>query len=65
MSPRIALRRSPKPGALTAATFKRAAQLVDHQSRQSLALDVFSDNQQRLAAAGNLLQQGQQSPSWR
>jgi len=38
----MALRRSPKPGALT-------AQVVDHQGRQRLAFDFFGDDQQRTA----------------
>ena len=52
MSPSMALRRSPKPGALTAQMFKHAAELVDHQRRQRLAFDVLGDNQQRLARSG-------------
>ena len=51
MSSSIALRRSPKPGALTAATCRRAAQLVDHERRERLAFDVLGDDQQRLADA--------------
>ena len=49
MSSSMALRRSPKPGAFTAAHVQRAAQLVDHQGRQRLALDVLGDDEQRLA----------------
>ena len=52
MSSSMALRRSPKPGALTAQHLERAAQLVDDQRRQRLALDVLGDDQQRLALAG-------------
>ena len=59
MSPSIALRRSPKPGALTAQTLQDAAELVDDQGRQRLALDVLGDDQQRLAGLGDLLQQRQ------
>ena len=59
MSPSMALRRSPKPGALTAQTLQDAAQLVDDQGRQRLALDVLGDDQQRLAGLGDLLQQRQ------
>src|SRR4029077_16923599 len=35
----------------------RAPQLVDHQGRQGFALDVLCDDEQRLAALGNLLKQ--------
>ena len=59
MSPSMALRRSPKPGALTAHTLQDAAQLVDDQHRQRLALDVLGDDEQRLAGLGDLLQQRQ------
>jgi hypothetical protein len=48
MSSSIALRRSPKPGALTAATF-RPPQAVHHQRRQGLAFDVLGDDQERAA----------------
>ena len=57
MSPSIALRRSPKPGALTAADVQHAAELVDDQGRQRLAVDVLGDDQQRLARLGDLLEQ--------
>ncbi len=60
MSSSIALRRSPKPGALTAATFKRAAQLVDDEGREGFAFDIFSDDEQRTAHLGNLLEDRQQ-----
>src|SRR5271165_6696763 len=39
---------------------QRATQLVDHQCRESLAVDVLSDDHQRLAAACNLLEQRKQ-----
>ena len=39
---------------------QRLADRVDHQRRKRLALDVFGDDQQRLAALGDLLQQRQQ-----
>src|SRR5579872_6078472 len=42
----MALRRSPKPGALTADTL-RMPDVVHDQSRQGLALDVLGDDQQR------------------
>ena len=38
---------------------ERLADRVDHQRRQRLALDVFGDDQQRLAGLGDLLQQRQ------
>ncbi len=56
----MALRRSPKPGALTAQHLEDAAQLVDHERRQGLALDVLGDDQQRAAALGDLLEQREQ-----
>jgi hypothetical protein len=60
MSSSIALRRSPKPGALTARDVERAAQLVDDERRERLALDVLGDDEQRLALLGDLLEQRQQ-----
>ena len=60
MSSSIALRRSPKPGALTATHAQRAANLVDHQRRQRLALDVLGDEQERLAGLGDRLENRQQ-----
>ena len=39
---------------------QRAPQLVDHQGRQGFALDVLSDDEQRLAALGDLLEQREQ-----
>src|SRR5713101_9483090 len=44
-------------GRLDGADLQRATQLVDDQGGQRLALDVLSDDQQRLAALGDLLQQ--------
>ena len=41
MSSSIALRRSPKPGAFTAATFRPPRNFVHHQRRERLALDVL------------------------
>ncbi len=54
----IAEARSLNRGAL-----QGAAQLVDHQSRQRFAFDVFRDDQQGLAHLGNLLEQGEAGPS--
>ena len=60
ISSSISLRRSPKPGALTQHHVQGAAQLVDDQGGQGLALHVLSDDQQLLAHLDDLLQQGQQ-----
>ena len=51
------MRRSPKPGALTAQHLEHAAQLVDDQRRQRLALDVLGDDQQRSPGLRDLLEQ--------
>src|SRR5215210_2186761 len=59
MSSSMALRRSPKPGAFTAATLQAAAQLVDHQGRERLALDVLGHDQQRTAGLHHGLEDGQ------
>ena len=59
MSSSMALRRSPKPGAFTAPRVQRAAELVDDQGGQRLALDVLGDDQERLAGARHLLEQRQ------
>src|SRR6185503_12900592 len=53
MSSSMALRRSPKPGAFT------AAPLVDDERRQCLAFDVFGDDDQRLAALHDCFQHRQ------
>ena len=47
-------------GGLDRAHVQHAAELVDHQRRQGLALDVLGDDQQRLARLGDLLQQRHQ-----
>ena len=39
---------------------QRATQLVDDESGERFAFDVFGDDQQRLAALGNLLEQREQ-----
>ena len=54
------MRRSPKPGALTATACEGAAQLVDDERRERLALDVLGDDQQRLARLDHLLEQRQE-----
>ena len=47
-------------GSLDGAGVQRATQLVDHESRERFAFDFFGDDEQRLAGAGNLLEQWQQ-----
>ena len=49
-----------EPGRLHGADLQRAAELVDHQRRQRVAVDVLGDDQQRLARLGHLLEQGQE-----
>ena len=58
----ISLRRSPKPGALTHTQVQGAAQTVDDQGGQSLALNVLSDDDQLLAGLNDLLEDGQNAP---
>ena len=43
-------------GGLHRTDVEHAAELVDDQQRQRFALDVFGDDQQRLAGLGDLLQ---------
>jgi len=43
-------------GGFNRGALQRAAQLVDHQGGQGFAIDVFSNDQQRLAAFGDLLE---------
>ena len=47
-------------GRLDGTDVENTPQLVDHQGRQGLALDVFGDHQQRLAGLAYRLQQGHQ-----
>ena len=58
----IALRRSPKPGAFTAAHVEGAAELVHDERREGLALHVLGDDQQG-ALLGDLLEQRAAGPS--
>jgi len=65
MSSSIALRRSPKPGALTAQVLSMprmlltyAADVVDHQGGKRFAIDILGDDQQRSARLGDLLENG-------
>ena len=60
MSSSMALRRSPKPGRLDGRGLQRATQLVDDERGQRFALDVFGDDEQRAAHAGDLLEDRQQ-----
>ena len=60
MSSSIALRRSPKPGALTAATLSVPRSLLTTKRRESFALDVFGDDEQRTAHLGDLFEDRQQ-----
>ena len=50
---------------LDRADLQHAAQLVDHQRRERLALDVLGDDQQRLVALLELLEQRQHRPDVR
>ena len=59
-SPIIALRRSPKPGALTAQMFSTPRSLFTTSAASASALDVLGDDQQRPAAGDDLVQQRQQ-----
>src|SRR5450759_2861705 len=59
MSASIALRRSPKPGALTATDLKVPLILLTSRPA-SLAVNVLGDHQQRLPALDDLLQHRQQ-----
>ncbi len=60
MSLSISLRRSPKPGALTARDLDRAAELVDDERRERLALDVLGEDEQLAALLEHLLEEREQ-----
>ena len=47
-------------GSLDGCDVQGATQLVDHEGGESFALNVLRDDQQRLAATSNLLEQGKQ-----
>ena len=53
------MRRSPKPGALTAQHWN-ALELVDDEGSQGLALDLLGHDEQGPAHAGHVLEQGQE-----
>ncbi len=57
MSSSMALRRSPKPGALTAHTLRTPAQPVDDQRGKCLAFDVLRDDQQWPACLRDFFEQ--------
>ena len=59
MSPQHGLAAIAEARRLDRADVQHAAQLVDDQGRQRLALDVLGDDQQRLGRLGDLLQQRQ------
>src|SRR3954453_22301091 len=60
ISSSIALRRSPKPGALTAATFNPPRSLFTTSVAKRLAVDIFGDDEQRPARLHHLLQHWQE-----
>ena len=60
MSRSISLRRSPKPGALTARTWMRALELVHDERGERLAVDVLGDDQHRAALLDGLLERRQE-----
>ena len=60
MSCSIALRRSPKPGRLDGDGVERAADLVDDERGEGLALDVLGDDDERLAGLHHGLERRQQ-----
>ena len=55
----MALRRSPKPGALTATQVNVPRSLLSNQRRHRFAFDVLGDNQHLAAGLHNLLEQRQ------
>src|ERR687885_383866 len=58
MSSSIALRRSPKPGAFSP---HPAAELVDHEGGERLALHVLGDHEQGLPALHHRLEHGKEA----
>jgi len=57
MSSSMALRRSPKPGALTAHTLRTPRRRLTINVAMRLAIEVFRDDQQWPACLGNLIKQ--------
>ena len=62
ISSSMALRRSPKPGALTAATFRVPRDLVDHESRECFPFDVFRNDEEWRTGLSYFLERGQHDP---
>src|SRR5271166_4079086 len=60
MSSSMALRRSPKPGALTAATFRPPRSLLTTRVASASPSDVLGDDDERLAGLHNSLENRQQ-----
>src|SRR6187431_1211613 len=60
MSSSMALRRSPKPGALTAQVLRMPRRLFHHERGERLAVDVFGDDEEGTAGLGDLLQDRQE-----
>ena len=56
----MALRRSPKPGALTATRVNDAANFVDNEGGKGVAVHVFGDNHERAAGLRDFFQNGNQ-----
>ena len=54
------MRRSPKPGALTATRVDDAANLVDNEGGKSVAVHVFGDNDERAAGLRDFFEDGDQ-----
>ena len=54
------MRRSPKPGALTARHLQAAAELVDDERGKRLALDILGDDEERLTGLHHGLEDRQQ-----
>src|SRR3974390_2795596 len=60
MSSSIALRRSPKPGALTAATLRPPRSLFTTRVRKCLAFYIFGNHEERLAGLHHRFEERQQ-----
>ena len=54
------MRRSPNPRSLDGEDVQRAPELVDHEGREGLSLDVLADEDEVLADLENLLKGGEQ-----
>ena len=60
MSSSMALRRSPKPGALAAQLLRAPLKLIDDQRGERLGFDILGNDQQRTGGLCDLLEQGDQ-----